>query len=237
MEVRGQRECRNCGATWSYFETGSVTCPECESSRSVGRGERAANTDRPVDLSLEAARSAAAADDIDRALELAAETARTYRRERGFVRAGDLLTLDDTYLLAQELAHATSILQSSLERRQESVAYLHDLLAPAESRTRPDPADVPESLRVARGLGNARAVRDYRDEVTTFVGDEPLPGECRSILESIGDHVARIEALDGDVEPARAERLVEAARAVGACIREDHEAPLDVARTALDELR
>lgn len=237
MEVRGQRKCRRCGATWSYFETGSVTCPECGSSRSVGQGERVVNTDRPVDLDLEEARHAAAEDDFERALALAAESARTYRRERGFVSAGELLELDDTYLLAQELAHAASFLQSTLERRPPERAYFRDLIARPEERQRPDPADVPESLHAARGLGYARAVRDYRDDVTTFVEDETLPGACRSLLESLGDHVARVQALDGAVEPAHVERLVEAARSIGDCIGAADDAHLESARAALHDLR
>src|SRR6056297_1417065 len=39
MEIRGERECKDCGTRWSYYETGSVACPNCESVRSVGVDE------------------------------------------------------------------------------------------------------------------------------------------------------------------------------------------------------
>jgi DNA-directed RNA polymerase subunit RPC12/RpoP len=40
MKIRGERECKDCGARWSYYETGSVSCPECGSRRSVGVDDR-----------------------------------------------------------------------------------------------------------------------------------------------------------------------------------------------------
>ena len=45
MKVRGRRECEACGARWSYFDTGEVTCPDCGSLHSVGLDdERALHT-------------------------------------------------------------------------------------------------------------------------------------------------------------------------------------------------
>ncbi|MXR22522.1 endonuclease Q family protein, partial [Halobacterium bonnevillei] len=60
MDVRGERECKSCGTRWSYFETGSVACPECGSVRSVGVGERSQHTDGNATLDLSDAQRAAA---------------------------------------------------------------------------------------------------------------------------------------------------------------------------------
>ncbi|MFB6125274.1 MAG: TFIIB-type zinc ribbon-containing protein [Halanaeroarchaeum sp.] len=231
MEIRGERECRDCGARWSYYETGAVTCPECGSVRSRGVGDRKRHTDAAVDLDLTEARSAA-----DRSLEAAAETAvdacREYLRQRGFVAGGDLLSLDDTYLAAQELLHAATLLGAQLSVAEDEKRYLLVLLRGADVGDRPAADDVPESIRAARGLGTATAVRDYRDEVRAWLEDDP--GDV--VLETIGDHVTRVKALDGEVDPADADHLVAAARAYGEYCRGDEEA-LEAARDALDHLR
>lgn len=231
MEIRGERECRDCGARWSYYETGAVTCPECGSVRSRGIGDRNRHTDAAVDLDLTDARSAA-----DRSLEAAGEVAvdacREYLRQRGFVHGGDLRPLDDTYLAAEELLHAATLLGARMTVSEAEERYLLTLLRGADVGERPGAEAVPESIRAARGLGSATAVRDYRDEVRTWLED----GASDGVLETLGDHVTRIKALDGEVDPAEADRLVAAARAYGAYCRGDDEA-LATARAELDALR
>ena len=233
MDVRGERECKACGARWSYFETGSVECPECGSMRSVGVGERATQTDGAAELDLTAARNAAV-DDLRGALEPAVDACREYCRSRGFVAGGDLLDLDDTYLAAQELRRAAVFLGDAMRVGEDETRYLLALLNGADRGERPEPADVPESMRAARGLAYAAAVRAYRSDVRAYCdGDPPEPE--RGLLERLRDHAKRVRALDGDVSPEDGERLVLAARAVGDAIRGD-ETAIEEARAHLDRL-
>jgi len=235
MRVRGQRTCENCGTTWSYFETGDLACPECGSRHSTGQGERTKHTDRAVDLDLDEPRQTAAAGALDDALDEAADRCLAFIRRRGFVAHGTLSDLDEPYVFAQELRHAATLSSSRLQRSDAERAYLLALFDDAPTRP---PADaVPDSLRAVRGLAAATAVRDYRDEVRTWLADEPECPEGQALLESLGDHVKRVRALDGEVDPATADALVDAARAVGRYCRERTDDTLESARDAIDELR
>ncbi|GGL53056.1 DUF7117 family protein [Halocalculus aciditolerans] len=246
MEVRGRRECKACGAEWSYFETGSVECPECGSVVSVGVGERREHTDHAADLDLGevlAARGerdvrAGSADgerggDIVLAAEAAEEAARAYLRERGFVRGGELLDLDDTYLAAAELRFVAGTLARRTDVSEGEEAYFESLVSAAADGERPDASEVPDSLRDSRGLGYANAVRDYRQELREW-GEETGRG-LRDVLESLGDHVKRVRALDGDVGVEESEALVSAARAAADAARGD-ESGVERARDALSAL-
>jgi hypothetical protein len=233
MDVRGERECKSCGARWSYFETGGVECPGCGSVRSVGVGERARQTDGRADLDLTAARTAAV-DDLRGALEPAVDACREYCRSRGFVAGGELLDLDDTYLAAQELRRAAVFIGDAMRVGDEETRHLLALLNGADRGERPDPEDVPESMRAARGLACAAAVRAYRSDLRAFC-DGDLPEPERGLLERLRDHARRVRALDGDVGPEDSERLVLAARAIGDSLRGD-ETAAERARTHLDRL-
>ncbi|WP_232702386.1 DUF7117 family protein [Halobacterium wangiae] len=233
MDVRGERECKACGTRWSYFETGSVECPECGSVRSVGRGERAKQTDGREELDLSAARNAAV-DDLRGALEPAVEACREYVRSRGFVAGGELLDLDDTYLAAQELRRAAATFGNAMRVGEEETRYLLALLNGADRGERPDPADVPASMQWVRGLAYAAAVSAYRADVRAYFDDE-VPEPERRLLERLRDHVKRVKALDGDVDPEDSERLVLAARAIGDSVRGD-DGGVERARTYLDRL-
>ncbi|MFB6071595.1 MAG: TFIIB-type zinc ribbon-containing protein [Halobacterium sp.] len=233
MDVRGERECKACGTRWSYFETGRVECPDCGSLRSVGVGERATHTDGAADLDLSDAREAAV-DDLRGALDPAADACRDYCQSRGFVSGGDLLDLDDTYLAAQELRRAAVLVGDALRVDEDGQRYVLALLNGAEDGERPGPDEVPASLRQARGLGYAAAVDAYRSDVRAFCDDDP-PEPERALLERLREHVKRVKALDGDVEPEDSERLVSAARRIGDAVRGD-EAAVEQARAHLDRL-
>ena len=233
MDVRGERECKSCGARWSYYETGSVECPACGGIRSVGVGERAAQTDAGAELDLSEARSAAATR-LEDALPLAVDACRAYCRSRGFVAGGELLDLDDTYLTAQELRYAASALGDAMRVSEDEERYVLALLNGADSGERPAPADVSESLRAARGLGYAAAIRAYRADLREFCDGQP-PEPERGLLERLRDHAKRVRALDGDVPPADSERLVLAARELADALRDD-ETAVERARTHLDRL-
>ena len=236
MDVRGERECQDCGAEWSYYETGSVECPECGSMRSVGIGERRTHTDRPVELDLSAAKEAVAERPVREAAEPAADAAMDYVRARGFIDKGELRPLDETYLAAHEVRHVASMLGRSLSVADDEEYYFIRLLDGAESGDRPPAEDVPDSLRAARGLATAAAVRAYREDLRTWLADRETVAAVTELVGSLETHVRRIRALDGDVPPAEADRLAAAADALGAYLRTDDERELEQARTLLDRL-
>jgi len=233
MKLRGERECSACGTRWSYFETGEVTCPNCESLRSVAvESARKRHTDSPASLDLSRYRAAVAdgadridegdnvedADLIDVAEDIV-DDCRRYLRKRGFIHAGELQPLDDTFLAVHELRAAIADYgrnsrvgrTSGVRAGHATERYLLGLLGGADSGKRPAPDEVPDSLTAARGLACSRAIETYRDELATYLDDNPDP-EARRVLERIRDHEKRLHALGGNVPPADAERLVAACR-------------------------
>lgn len=235
MRIRGKRTCRDCGTTWSYYETGSVTCPDCGGIRSTGSGSRNQHTDRSASLDLRGPRSTAADGNLEGALDEAADGCLEYVRRRGFVDGGSLLDLDDTYVHAQELRHAATLAASRLELSDAERAYLLELLG-GEVGDRPSGGSVPESFREARGLGVATAVRDYRDDLRQWLDAADERPEVRSLLESLAEHEKRIRALDGEVGPAETAGLLAAARAVGTYCRSGTESDLTAARLSIAEI-
>ena len=234
MKVRGQRECTDCGTQWSYYETGTVECPACGSLKSRGVDDRTEHTDAPVTLDLTAARNRVDDDLLDAATE-AADECREFVRKTGFIHAGDLRPLSDTYLAAAELAAVASTLGRAMRTSTDEELYLTELLRGADQGERPDPGDVPESMHAARGLAYAGAVDDYRDDVRTYLGDRADPA-ASAVFQTIGNHIRRIEALDGEVDVETTERVVRAAQDVGRYLIEDDEGALATARQRLDAL-
>jgi hypothetical protein len=102
---------------------------------------------------------------------------------------------------------------------------------------RPSADRVPAAFEAARGLAYARAVSDYRSDLLTLLdaSDATHPA-ARTALGQLEDHVRRVEALDGSVEPTTAERLVRTARELGQYLREDDELALARAEDGLDSL-
>ncbi|MFC7098751.1 DUF7117 family protein [Halobaculum marinum] len=254
MEVRGERECTDCGTRWSYFETGSVACPDCGSLRSVGTGERRRHTDTPAELDLDGVLVrldetplAALVDDIK-------EGCRTYLRKRGFIRGGDLAPLDDAYLAAAELRHAADVYgriagpgggraaATMGSRGPEGASpgvtddeewYVTSLLRAADTGERPTAADVPPRMREARGLAAAEAVLAYRQDVAAYLDDYP-DAEARRTLGAVRDRAKRVEALEGDIEPAEADALVAAAVELGRYLITDD---LDALAASREQIR
>lgn len=236
MEIRGQRECRACGERWSYYDTGSVTCPACGSMRSVGVDERTRHTDGSVELDLSTAQAAAAEDDLSAATETAGSACAEYLRVRGFVDAGRLRPLDEVFVAAAELRRAASAYDRQLTPDDDERAYLLTLLQGAPEGDRPDPSAVPSTMRPARGLGIATAVDAYMRDLSTWRLDrEDQPG-LNTLLGRLRDHVRRLEALDGDVDPKSADRLLRAAQAVGRYAVDGAVDDREAATAALDGL-
>jgi hypothetical protein len=224
MEIRGERECRECGTRWSYFETGSVACPACGSVDSTGRGDPAEHTAGGAALDLGAARAAVDDEPIERVAELAAEAGREYRLAAGFVDGGDLRPLDETALVAAELETVGRALATQLRVDDPAEAYLLDLLEAPIADDRPGPDAVPRRLHDARGLAIARTLEDYQRDLRRVVEDPDAP--LASALSRIRARRKRLEALQGDVDPREAERLLGAMRDVYAYLERDDEAAL-----------
>lgn len=247
MKIRGDRECQECGTRWSYYDTGEITCPECGSVRSLGVDEdRKLHTDAPASFDLSSVRTAFANDELplEELAEEAASRCRAFTRKRGFVRGGELRNLDETYLAAEELRHAMGEYARSLSTEgldsdpdDAEGLYLLSLLRGADRGERPESGAVPRSMRAARGLAVASAVDAYRKDAVRWLDDrEREEPAVRRVLGRLADHVKRIRALDGEVDPDAAERVVEAAREVGRYLRADDEVALARAEERLETL-
>ncbi len=224
MKVRGDRECQSCGIQWSYYETGSVTCPECGSVHSRGVGDRTEHTAGPATLDLSPVQAAVDEQPLRDVAERAAETAREYLRKAGFVHAGELQSLSETYLAAAELARVGATLARSMRATDEQQLYFLELLRGAGNGERPPPEAVPEGLRADRGLAVAAAADAYVSDVRRLLED-PGP-ELGTVLSTLRAHRKRIEALDGEVDPGEAERVVDTLRDVCDYLVENDETAL-----------
>ena len=224
MEIRGERECQSCGARWSYYETGEITCPECGSVRSVGLDDPAEHTAGTATLDLTAVR--ADVDDVpfrDLADRAAVEM-RSYLRTAGFVHAGELQPLDDTFLAASELRRVATTLGRVMHLDDEEELYFLALLRGADQGERPDPEEVPKTLFPERGLAVAASVDIYLSDLRRVFDDRET--EVDRVLSSVTAHRKRLDALDGDVDPAEAERLVRTVRDLSEYLREGDETAL-----------
>jgi len=236
MRIRGERACRDCNTRWSYYETGSVNCPSCGSIRSRGiDDERALHTEGPGTLDLTAVRNAVDDQPLGAVVDEAKAACRAYLRQDGFVSGGDLRPLDDAHLAARELVHVADLVGRSAAPSEDAELYLFDLLAGADGGDRPEADVVPDDLRGPRGLAAAESVRAYRREVLDWLEDDPHPA-VREPLGRLDQHARRVVALEGDVDQAVAERLVEIARSLSGYLREDDEAALAAASDRLDRL-
>jgi uncharacterized Zn finger protein (UPF0148 family) len=231
MRIRGERECSSCGSRWSYYETGSVTCPECGSIRSTGVGERAEHTDGPATLDLTGVRAVVDEEPPGRIAERASAAAGEYLRQAGFVHAGNLQSLSETYLAAAELRRTGATLSRAMRVGETEELYLLSLLRGADSDRRPPPSEVPDSLRAERGLAVAATADAYVADLQRVVENPDPP--ATEVLSALRARRKRVEALDGDVDPVEAERLVRILRALGAYVRDGDEGALARARERL----
>lgn len=237
MKVRGTRECQSCGERWSYFRSGSVACPNCGALRSVGvDDDRTLHTASTASLDLTSVRNALEdGETLRRAAELAVEETREFTRGCGFVDGGELQPLDDTYLAAMELRGVADAVGRATRVDDDGEYYFLTLLRGADLGERPTVEEVPASLRDSRGLAYAEAVEAYVHDLRAYLEEDPEPAVWE-VTSPLGDHVKRVLALDGDVPPADAERLIRAARDLGRHLRVDDEGALADARDRLDRL-
>lgn len=234
MKIRGERECKDCGTRWSYYDSESVVCPDCGSMRSVGVDERREHTAAAVELELTPVRDLVDDAPLEEVAERAAEVTREYVRKSGFLNAGELQELDDTYLAAVELREVAEGVARSMRVSDDEEYYFLSLLGGADGGERPPADEVPESMRAARGLAYAKAVDEYASDSRRYLDDNPNQAAGR-ILSTLGEHRKRIAALDGDVSPRTAGSLIYIARALGRALAENDETALAEAQQRLDE--
>ena len=147
MDIRGQRVCQACDTEWSYYETGSVACPNCGSLRSVGRDEeRKHHTDTPATLPLASFRAQIAEEPVSAYADELKTVLREYTRKRGFINGGELRPLDDRYLTARTLLHTVDSLTRRREPSADAELYLVSLYKTlaadaAETTSDGDPVD------------------------------------------------------------------------------------------------
>ncbi|MFC7201967.1 hypothetical protein ACFQJC_00420 [Haloferax namakaokahaiae] len=235
MEIRGERECKSCGNQWSYYETGSVSCPECGSMRSVGVGERAVHTASQDPLDVTAHQTTIADQSIRAAAPDLKSDLRDYVRSLGYIHGGELLPLDDTSLVAHELLHAVDVFARSNRPTDDEELYVLTLLRGANEGTRPTPNEVPSSMAEARGLAYANAVERYRRNLSTWLDSHP-DKEARRTVESLATHVKRAEALEGALSLDESEALVAAANGLHSYLTDDDLDALADARDRLERL-
>lgn len=218
MRVRGVRSCNECETEWSYFDTGSIVCPQCGSIASVGLGDRRLHTDAPVrlELPIESIDDPTTIEDVADIIE---RRCRRYRNRRGFIRGGELRRLDDQFLLAHELLEIAADHRRqgrSSPRSDAALGYdLSILDAVIRNGRPPDPDEVPRERHRHRGLGHSLALGSYlRDLKAWLETNEGTDDGPRVLIGEIEEHLRRIEALEGDVEPREVDGLVHAVRAI-----------------------
>ena len=237
MEIRGTRECRSCGRQWSYYETGTIRCPDCGAIRSVGIDERRQlHTDGAAELDLEPVREALADEPLARVAAGLKDRLRSYTNRRGFINGGELQPLDDRYLAARELLQAVDLAVRGRGPTEAEELYVLELFDRAAAGVWPPGTEPPASLEAARGLGVAEAVDAYRRDLRTWLDDHPDPEAART-LGSLRDQLKRAEALQGEIPVETADELVVATREISDYLRTDDDEALASARDRLKRLQ
>jgi hypothetical protein len=162
--------------------------------------------------------------DVRTLADRAAERTREYLRAVGFVHAGSLQPLDDTSLAASELRRVATTLGRVMQIEDGERLYFYELLRRADSGDRPGPDDVPETLYPERGLAVAASVESYLRDLRRTIDERDR--DVDTVLSEVTARRKRIEALDGDVDPVEAERLVRTVRDLSTSLREDDETAL-----------
>lgn len=236
MKLRGTRECQSCGNRWSYYETGSVSCPDCGSMRSVGvEEERKLHTATDGSLDLTPVREAVDSVPLREVAERAMEETRRFTRSYGFIDGGVLQPLDDGYLAAMELRTVADTVGRAARVDAGEEQYFLRLLQLADADERPAADEVPASLHEARGLAYALAVGEYREELRTYLDEHP-DATASDAVGRLRGHVKRARALDGDISIDTAETLVRIARDIASYLLDKDETALVRAEDRLDGL-
>lgn len=232
MDIRGDRKCTACGARWSYYETGEIACPECGSLKSVGVDDRHTHTAGATELDLTGVMADIETVPTRDLAERAAEEAADYIRTVGFIDAGSLQPLSEMYVGACELRRVGRTLGRLLEVNTDEELYFLSLLRGAAEGERPPAGEVPDTLRPERGLAATAAVDAYLTDLRRSYDEREQSVD--DVLSWVTTQRKRIDALDGDVDPVEADRLVRTVQDLGTYLRTDDESALARAMDSID---
>jgi len=192
MEIRGERECLDCGETWSYFETRDPECPECGSLRSRAIEDATEDTAGEVEVEDIVTRFGG---DFEGALRDTEEKCREYTSRAGFVEGGELQPPKAEYVMACEVKHAANeLLRETREVTDAEHAYVVSLVEGLGGGEPPSPDERPESLDTAHNLAVAETVEEYAKDITRYLRDRELSD---GRVEEARDLAKRTQATDG----------------------------------------
>ena len=196
MEIRGERECLDCGEKWSYFETRQPECPECGSLRSRAVEDSTEDTGGAVETGDLLTRFGG---DFEEALEEAEERCREYTSRTGFVEGGELLPPEPVYVMACEVKHIAAEFVGAREPADLERDYVVALVEGVETGEPPSPNKRPSGLDAAHNRAVAETVEEYAKELSTYLRSV---GETDGRVEEARDLAKRTQATDGDADDA-----------------------------------
>lgn len=198
MEIRGRRRCLDCGATWNYFETGGVDCPECGSIRSTSTTEGRQDTSS-TELNMEDVVQELGTD-FTGGLSEAADRCRSYVSRRGFIETGELQPPDARYVMASEIVEIADVFTQPMRREvgESERNYVVDLVRGL--RAGEPPEDRPESLDAAHNMALARTAERYIRDLRRYARSEGI--DVPQGVEKAREALKRTEATEGDADDA-----------------------------------
>lgn len=196
MEIRGERECLDCGETWSYFETREPECPECGSLRSRAVEDAEEDTSGAVETGDLLTRFGS---DFGGALEEAEDRCREYTSRAGFVEGGELLPPEPVYVMACEVKHVAAEFVGNREPTEDERRYVVALVEGVGKDDPPAPDERPESLDAAHNRAVAETVEEYAKEMSRYLRSS---GKTDTRIEEARDLAKRTQATDGDEDDA-----------------------------------
>jgi len=196
MEIRGERECLDCGETWSYFETREPACPDCGSLRSRAVEDGDEDTAAAVETGDLLTRFGS---DFGAALEEAEDRCREYTSRAGFVEGGELLPPSPVYVMACEVKHVASEFVGEREPTDKEREYVVSLVEGVEDEEPPSPGERPETLDAAHNRAVAETVEAYAKELSRYLRNLD---EADARVEEARDLAKRTQATDGDADDA-----------------------------------
>ncbi len=196
MEIRGERECLDCGETWSYFETREPECPECGSLRSRAVEDAEEDTSGAVETGDLLTRFGS---DFAGALEEAEDRCREYTSRAGFVEGGELLPPEPVYVMACEVKHVAAEFVGNREPTEDERRYVVALVEGVGKDDPPAPDERPESLDAAHNRAVAETVEEYAKEMSRYLRSS---GKTDTRIEEARDLAKRTQATDGDEDDA-----------------------------------
>ncbi|PSP17563.1 hypothetical protein BRC62_04520, partial [Halobacteriales archaeon QH_10_67_13] len=194
-------------------------------------GPPAEHTAGATEFDLSPVRAAIDERPLREVAEEAADVAGKYLASAGFVEAGELQPLGPEYVAAAELRRVGRTAGRLRALTDEEEAYLLALLRDADRGERPAPGAVPETFHPERGLAVAASIDAYLADLRRVLEPE---GQLARVISELQTQQKRIEALDGNVDPATAEPVLDAAQQLSDAVDGD-ETALKRAATALDD--